>query len=165
MAQRATNKVNHYHNCMAPSLVGCIEATTNAMAGRGRAPKKQGRAKRTTRTAIAAARASSPVRGRVQGDRGSNVPPSPAGNTRSQSKLTKQSSSHQPASTAAVSHDLETAMDSVASVSNEGSKTSNGTGHANVRTVAPSNPLETVHEEAGEDVVAAAPSDDASDEV
>ena len=56
-------------------------------------------------------------------------------------------------------------MDSVASVSNEGSKTSNGTGHTNARTVGQSNPLETVDEEAGEDVVVAAPSDDASDEV
>ena len=143
---------------MAPSLVGCIEATTNAMAGRGRAPKKPGRAKRTTRTATAAtssaARVSSPGRGREEGGRGANVPPTPAGSTRSQVKLAKQSSSHQPGSTAAVSHDVEIAMDSVALGSNEGSTTSKATGRQAERKGTSSKPLETVDEEALEDTAA-----------
>ena len=71
---------------------------------------------------------SSPGRGREQGHRGSNVPPSPAGNTRLRVKKAKLASSQQPASTAVVSHDLEVAMESVAPVSNQGTTMSKATG-------------------------------------
>ena len=141
-----------------------IEATTNAMPRSIRASTKPlAGTTRTTRVAAAAARNASPGLSLVSRVRGSDVTPR-AASTRSR-HVTKQSSSTQRASTSGVSKNLGDAMDSVASGSNEGSNAATGTGHANARAVAPSNTLGTVPEEAGEDVVAAAASQNASDEV
>ena len=124
------------------------------------------RPSRTVTTARSSgAGVSSSARGREQGHSGSNVPPSPARNTRLQAKQAKLASSQRPALTAVVSHDLAVTMESAAPVARQGTTASKATGRQAIGKGSSSKPLATVEEEAVEDTAAVHGSPATSDDV